>query len=458
MIRFKKRIYQYSPVPIQNLWVSLYGWQLSRRRYGPEHERFLSNLSQTKNLSAEEIQKLQINQLRKLLKVAFKDVPHYADWAQKTGFRPEDIRQISDLCALPILNKSDVRENLESLTNRTYPRKSLFSLNTSGTSGSPLVIRCDAHSRQRHYALWTRLREENGLLRNDHRATFFGQIIHLADANQPPFWRYDASQHNLLCSSYHLAPQNLPYYAKKLEKYQPQEIIGYPSSLHALALHLLENPRHTICPKVVFTTAEMLLPQQRTAIEAAFKAPLIDQYGCTEMVLFVAQCREGSYHLHPEEGILEVLDEKGKPSEEGEAVCTGLLNLAMPLIRYRLGDKVRLASKNCSCGSSFPVIAEILGRNDDILKTPDGRPIGRLDPVFKGLPGIRETQIVQESENTLHLYLVPDVNFSDTVKTELLNELIQRVGSNMEILITEVNAIPREANGKFRAVISKLSK
>jgi phenylacetate-CoA ligase len=266
-------------------------------------------------------------------------------------------------------------------------------------------------------------------------------------------------QRNHLFSSYHLSKVNLRAYYDALQRLRPPEIIGYPSSLFALATYVLEQGLEPLRPHVVFTTAETLLAHQRPALERAFGATVADQYGCTEMSLFVSQCEMGTYHLHPEHGILEVLLPDGKPAPEGtpgEAVCTGLVNMAMPLLRYQLGDRVVLSKRPCACGRSFPVIEEILGRMDDVLITPSGRPLGRLDPIFKPLSGIREAQILQVSRDRLLVRLATEPAFTTRDRESLLHELRKRIGDEMAIDLEFVPRIPKEHNGKFRAVVSLL--
>ena len=94
-------------------------------------------------------------------------------------------------------------------------------------------------------------------------------------------------------------------------------------------------------------------------------------------------------------GYLELLDAVtgAEGRRTGEAVTTGYGNRAMPLIRYRVGDTVTLTETPCACGSPQPVLHEVVGRTDDLLILPDGRVVGRLDPVFKGLAGLEEVQI-----------------------------------------------------------------
>ncbi|MBK8185300.1 MAG: hypothetical protein IPK63_21300 [Candidatus Competibacteraceae bacterium] len=169
----------------------------------------------------------------------------------------------------------------------------------------------------------------------------------LPEQNKSPFWRYDFAQNNLLMSSYHLSEKNLPSYYNKLKIYAPEEIIGYPSSLYRIARYILDSGKQPLKPYVVITTAETLLAYQRVALENAFACPIIDQYGCTEMAFFASQCEYGTMHFHPEHSIVEILDQNADLANEGTGalISTGLVNQSMPLIRYKVGDRVSIASE-----------------------------------------------------------------------------------------------------------------
>ena len=103
-----------------------------------------------------------------------------------------------------------------------------------------------------------------------------------------------------------------------------------------------------------------------------------------------------------------------------------------------------------------PVIEKIEGRIDDILKTPDGRLIGRMDPLFKGIKGIYETQIIQLDKSTIKFKIVRDHIFNKKQENKLIYEIRKRVGNEMKIEINYVREIPKDKNGKFRAVISHI--
>ncbi len=460
MLPIIEKLYYQSPIFFQNIMVSAYGAILAYRRYGRSSKIYSEELKKVQWFTKERIKGLQEKLFLKFVKHALTTVPFYRDWYRNSGLQFGDISGLSDIEKLPIIEKDHIRENPTRFCSDIYlKRRDTFWLSTSGTGGKPIKILCDKESRRRHYAFWTRFREWHGIAPGTKRATFFGRIMGLPDQEKPPFWRYDFFGRNILFSSYHLSEKNLSYYYEKLMDMQPMEIIGYPSSLFAIAKYIKKTGRTEIRPRRVITTAETLLPYQRDLIEGAFRCKVADQYGCTEMAFFISQCEYGSYHIHPEHGFVEVINKEGKCVENehlGELVCTGLVNMAMPLLRYRLGDQISLSSKKCKCGRSFPMVKEILGRVDDILVTPDGRPLGRLDPVFKALTAIYETQIIQKDKVTLEIRMVVDPNFTGKHMREFMYELRKRTGNEMKIEIRIVDEIPKDSNGKFRAVVSML--
>jgi phenylacetate-CoA ligase len=142
----------------------------------------------------------------------------------------------------------------------------------------------------------------------------------------------------------------------------------------------------------------------------------------------------------------------------GDLVSTGLLNVDMPLIRYKVGDRgsINTECDKCLCGRKLPEISRIEGRANDVLVAPDGRRVFWLNPVFYGLP-VREAQIIQETLDNLKVKYVPAPGFSPQVEHSIIDRLYARMGK-VEVNMERVDAIPRGPNGKFRAVISNLSK
>ncbi|RCU45164.1 phenylacetate--CoA ligase family protein [Corallincola holothuriorum] len=456
-----EKLYYQAPVWCQNLLVTAYGLKLRQERFSPAAKQHLQDLLTSEKLDADGVRALQSERFVALARMAIAHVPHYRQWAQAEGIHADDIKDLTALSWFPVLEKSVLRENPQSLVDeRILASGRYFTLNTSGSSGSPITIYSDIDSRTEHYAFWSRLRHWFGVGPLGRRATLFGRVIMSPTATSGPFWRYDRFQHNLLMSSHHLADANLPAYYEQLIRYQPDEIIGYPSSIYPIAKYIAQNNLPRVKAKVVFTTAETLLCHQRSLIEASFDAPVIDQYGCTEMALFVSQCEQGNMHVHPEHGILEVLGADDVPvnaGETGEAICTGLVNRAMPLIRYRLGDCLVPSDSRCDCGRAFPKLERLEGRVDDALVSPEGRPLGRMGSIFKGLRGIYETQIVQQAPNQLLFRLVKNDEYDQVTEDALRYEITKRTGPNMLIRFEYLDSIPKNANGKFKTVISEIN-
>ena len=163
--------------------------------------------------------------------------------------------------------------------------------------------------------------------------------------------------------------------------------------------------------------------------------------------------------MWPEVGWLEVIEgtDQVPHGQPGELICTGLLNADMPLIRYRVGDRAALTADAtpCRCGRTLPTLAHLEGRVDDVLYTRDGRLVGRLDPVFKARLAIREAQVIQDALDVVRLRYVPGEGFSDADTDSIVSGLRARMGS-VQVIVERVEAIPRTANGKFRAVICNI--
>lgn len=448
-------VYYRSPVFLQNIAVSAMGFKLRSERYRIAGEKKLAELLKTQYFSVDEMLNYQSAAFVKIARHAINNTVFYKSWASKNGIVAGDIKSIEDLNLFPIIEKAYIRENAQEFRAQPLSGKSKkITLHTSGTTGTPLSVYTDQDSRSEHYAFFSRLRSWYGLQPVDRRATMFGRIIMPATQKESPFWRYDAINKNLLMSSYHLKNENLVHYYNKLVDYKPQEIFSYPSSIVQLADFIIKENLKPIKLKLLMTTAEHLHDHQREKLTRAFDAPIVNQYGCTEMAFFASTLPSGDFCLHPEHGIAEVKGSTGalQGSGEGELVVTGLVNFSMPVVRYVIGDNVELGAYN---NNGFMRLLDVQGRKDDVIYMRDGTPVGRLDPIFKGGTGIKAAQIYQSESGDIFLRLVPDSTYTNEVGTDLKKELEKRVGMNISIAIELMNSIEKGSNGKFRSVISE---
>jgi phenylacetate-CoA ligase len=339
----------------------------------------------------------------------------------------------------------------------------LYQEQTSGTTGKPLRLWLSRQTVRDWFALFeARVRRWNGVSRTDRWAMLGGQLVVPVSQHRPPFWVWNAGMKQLYMSSYHLSSDTIPDYLEAMRRYGVTYLLGYASSMTTVAQTLLERGIPALPLRVAISNAEPLSDSQRERISSAFRCPVRDTYGMAEIVCGASECASGSLHLWPEAGILEILqddrDEAAPQSAPGRVVCTGLLNADMPLVRYEVGDRGVLGSAEtpCACGRLLPRLGQIEGRTDDLVVTPDGRRIGRLDPVFKADLPIREAQIVQEAVDCVRVRLVPAPGFGPSHARSVRHRLGQRLGEAVHVVVETVAEIPRGPGGKFRAVVSLL--
>ncbi|MBM3726947.1 MAG: phenylacetate--CoA ligase family protein [Acidobacteria bacterium] len=450
---WRDRAYAALPEWGQHLAVTAQGWLHRRTRYSAVFDQALDELAALEYAPARQLEAEANRRLRELLRHAYKTVPYYRQQARLPWWR---VTGAAGLPALPITSKAALRAAPGGFLSSAFEGLNLIPWHTSGTSGTPVTLFYDPSAVARQYAFIELYRLGAGVSRHERRGQFTGRLI--APAGSRTFWRHDYTNRALLLSSVHLHNDHLPAYVQALRNFAPACLSGYPSAIYLLARHLVATGSR-LPLKAVLTSAETLLAHQRASMEEAFSTHVYDQYGQTEMQSFWFECSHGRMHAHPLAGVTELLRPDGEPAAPGEwghVVLTGLLNRAMPLIRYEVGDLARWSGEPCPCGRQMPVIAEIAGRFDDYVWTEERGWVGRLDPVFKGLRNLIETQIIQDHPQRLRVRYVADPAFTTRDLLNLEASLRGRVGDRVQLDFEACTGIPRGPNGKFRAVVSEL--
>jgi phenylacetate-CoA ligase len=352
--------------------------------------------------------------------------------------------------ALPLIDKAAVRAAPQRFIRaRRWGSLLRATIRTSGTSGTPLAITQSMMCVIREEAFVYRQLRWIGYRHGQRRAWLRGDIVCAARPRQPVYWCRDWVGNMLMLSSYHLSDATIGAYIAALTRFDPVVLHAYPSSVAALAAWL--NARGLTYEgtslRGVMTSSETLTPAVRAAIRQAFGVPVYDWYGQAERVAAIGTCEQQRYHLLSDYSLAEVLD-------NGELVGTSLNNSAMPLVRYRTGDRVALGAASCPCGRVFPVIDAVAGRADEVIVLPDGRRIGRLDRVFQGQQdALVEGQVVYGGAGRFTLRVVAGPAFDDAA---LLAAFRLRV-PGVDAAVEHVDAIARGPNGKFAFVTTEVT-
>ena len=441
-----EKIYDKAPAWAQNLAISLRGWLIQNRRYGPQFHEELKRFEQYA---------YKPDVLLRDMLVASCEVPAYKGIVNDTdldALRSNPLVAYDILKKFPVVGKQQVKDHLSDYKNPNYPEK-VFTMKTSGTTGSGLLFPYSVEMENKQWAVWWRYRRALGIQLDTWCGWLGGRSIIPLTNRKPPYWRVNRPGRQVMYSSHHLSSATVMAYHDDMEKRKLQWLHGYPSSASLLASLIVEsglNPIESV--RWVTTGAENLLKHQVETIKRAFPNALVrTHYGLAEGVANFSQDKNGEWHIDDDFAYVEFLPLDGT----GESVCrivgTGLSNRAFPLIRYDTGD---LAKVHWIDGK--PEFVEIYGRQEDYIELPNGVKLGRLDHIFKDSVNIREAQIHQIKKNLIELRVVKDGGYTDQDERHLLYEASSRFGKEVELMITYCDRIERTKAGKVRFVVTDI--
>lgn len=412
----------------------------------------------TDHYSSAQIEAYQMKKLRTLLEFSYAHVPYYHHLFDSLGLKPTDIKSTADLQHLPILTKEIIRKEGENMY-ADIPMKGVKLTSTSGSSGSPVVLKKTKEAREIEQALMYRYKKNAGVDPNGcsliiwggHSFSFVGGVI-----NKIKHWLLNEQFYD----TYHITDAMVADIIATLDTGKVTYLRGYTSAVFYVAQQILARGLHYELP-FVSVSAEKLLDSQRAIIEQAFGPNLFDQYGCGECGAVAYECGEhNGLHHNFEHSILEVLDEQGHPAQTGRAILTNLDNFAMPLIRYENGDVLTLSSTNCSCGRQSLLIKKIEGRTYDIFYGENGKVVhaGFLDDVLLDVNllnkyHIRQLQIIQKEPLLFVCKYIAPLTISESDRLELESTYKKYLGEHIQLLMQRVDALYVPESGKRHFVV-----
>jgi phenylacetate-CoA ligase len=258
----------------------------------------------------------------------------------------------------------------------------------------------------------------------------------------------------------------LPRLVAALDAWDPAFLASYPTVLAFLAAER-EAGRLALAPSLVWSGGENLSPAARARIERAFGCPVVDEYGASECMCIAFGCRAGSLHVNADWVLLEPVDRRYRPSPPGvpseTVLLTNLANRVQPVIRYDLGDSIRVKPEGCPCGSPLPAI-EVAGRSGEAVElvAPDGRPV-RLSPLaietaLELATPAHPLQVVRTANDRLLLRVPPGDDRARATAWEAaypaLRAYLDAQGlPNVRVALDRQAAAVDPASGKLRRVV-----
>jgi phenylacetate-CoA ligase len=437
----------------------LHSWMIT----GKGVKRAYRELKQTDFCSKDKLVSVQEMKLQSIVEYAYENSVFYRDRFDALGLSPKDINSISDLTKIPLLSKHDVRENLYSgLLVSGLDKKDILKINTSGSTGEPFTIFADREQLEYRFATTMRSAEWTGWRIGNRQARLWHQTLGMSKT-QALREKIDAIfLRRMFIPAFEVDSKSILKIINKLNRKKPVLLDGYAESLNLIASFLNQsNIEIKFQPKAIMSSAQALPDETRMQIERAFKSKVFDKYGSREFSGIAYECMaHKGHHVMEESYIVELLvnDRAARPGEIGEVVITDLLNRAVPMIRYRIGDlAVAMDNEtNCDCGRSHMRIGRIEGRTQAIVHCANGTwlPGTFFAHFFKGYEDcVRFFQIHQSQKGEFELKMVKGSGFSIEKFDELMRNLRKYV-SETRIDVVEVDEIPMVRTGKRSPVVS----
>ncbi len=429
------------------------------RLNGTRIQGTLEHLLESEHLPPAEMRRRQEERVARTVETTRKRSAFYRRlWK---GERPGLPSAYPPLDGLPIVTKSDLAAAGGEFPLGDHTGRVVTCV-TSGSTGKPMTFHRSMEQDSWFWALRFRIWRWAGYHPGDPYLT--------VNLNPRLGWKKKLQDRLFRCAylTFNADDLDAERIADTLNRRRIRHLNGFSSSLFVLAQHMQSRGLSAPSVEGVTATGDALFPEYRQAVEGAFGRRVLDYYGAGgEGVHLASQCLESGsrYHLHPENAVLELLDDEGPvpPGKPGRIVVTQLHNDAMPLVRYELGDLAVPAPEDarCACGRTLPMLERLEGRVPDLITVSDGT---FLVPhffvvLFKGLQSIYRYQIYQREHERMLVRLVAHPGCDRSAVEQVVRREVAT--ATRQLIIPDfdwVDDIPLSGAGKRRLVISEVTK
>jgi phenylacetate-CoA ligase len=390
--------------------------------------------------------------LDNLLRYATKTTPFY--------FNYKDYLTLNDF---PVINKYIIRSDYSSFRPKVIPTgKKMYSVTTSGSTGTPFTVFHDKKKRLRHIA-------DN---------IFFNELANSKLGSRLYYFRVwhkmvkktkvlSLLQNLVTLDSGKLDTESIEnnFLNKIKSDKSTKSVLAYASTLEAFARHLRKNYKFPIETKIksIISQSETLSNEAKVDLEYYLSSKVVSRYSNMENGFIGQQCSSGNgeYHLNEASYFIEILDMNlDVPVESGEMgriVVTDLFNYGMPLIRYDTGD-IGTVKEIASCEIKNRVLAKIEGRRTDFIFDTKGNllsPHVITNTMWKYVE-ILQFQFIQEAKKK-YIMILNKGNVPFHEEADLIKDIKSFLGDDAEITIRYVEEIPLLQSGKRKKIINLLS-
>ncbi len=403
-----------------------------------------------------DLKQMQAEKLCGLMRHSCEKIPYYKHLKDKLELLPETA--FDDIKKFPVITKKLINDCPDEFIDKEIP--AVMRMKTGGTSNVKVeVIRDKASNTKRNDEYFNRMigvyPGMRRLILSRHESNYrIGN-----DENPDHFVHY---YHNRLSGTYQVKP--MPLTEEKLSRTYNSYMSGRPEFMRAnlntgyIFAKYLEDNNLSLPPlKVVRSSSTQMIGEYRDTLKRVFGAEPYDSYGASEINFVSSQCEMyGGMHYIPMSHYIEILNDNGEELDKGEPgsmVITSLVHRAMPIIRYKIGDRAALSDELCRCGRTYPLIREIMGRDIEVIDAAKGKITGShvLD-LIRSNRGIADCQIIGRDNNAFLINIVMAEGYKAGDEQIILDYIIEKAGI-CDIETVFVPMIPILPNAKSLRVI-----
>ena len=419
------------------------------------------------DLSADQIEKIQLDGLKWTVGHAYKNNPFYRGRLKEKGIEPGDVKSLADLTRLPFTTAYDLQDGYPFPLLSVPEEKVVRIHGSSGTTGKRKIL-CYTQKDIDDWAnMFARCYELAGLTVLDRVQICVGYGLWTAGAG------FQLGCERFGAMALPVGPGMLDIQLQILTDLGPSCLCSTASMALLLGEEVEKQKlRDKLKLKRCIFGAEAHTRKMRQRFEEALGLEhSFDVSGMTEIygpgAGLECEAHQG-IHYWADMYILEIIDPETlqpvAPGELGEMVITSLRKEASPLIRYRTRDMTRLVPGACPCGCSMPRHERIQGRSDDmiIFRGVNIYP-GQVASVLETFPELNcEYQIELSRLDGLDYMLVrveqrPGVNADQAagLAGAVADEMRSHILVRCKVEVVEAGSLPRSFAKTKRVIDSR---
>jgi phenylacetate-CoA ligase len=420
----------------------------------------------------EKLVEYQLDLFRKQMAYVYQRSPMYRQKFDEARVRPAEIRTLKDLGKVPFTTKEELRRSQEEYPpfgdfHCIPPEEGVRVFQTTGTTGIPVRSLLSKKDWFVHYYdQFMYFMHGYGITKADSMFVPFNYGLYIA------WWGLQAAFEQAGVLIIPGGGQSSEDRIKNILEWNPTVLCGTPTYILFLGdvARKMGVDLSKTAVRIVITAGEpgAQIPSTKKQIETIWEARNYDDIGSTEISNFGFECvAQKGTHVVESMFLVEVIDpgtgKSLRPGQVGELILTNLCCESMPLIRWRMGDMVKVDDRRCDCGRTFLRL--------------EGGIIGRVDDMFQHggvniFPSAIENFVRQTSEfSSEYQIFVPRMGSgkhltirvepsSPTLSKEEMNRAVDtfkgtfkfRVGVTPDVEVVEVGKLPR-FEGKARRIV-----